>query len=1020
MQGEKVPIEVNKNSGFILNENEKLTATIQNHSKFLPAEMLNDIRQSVRLNVEVQDQIKKFIADLEKQPQNEPLDCIQIEATSARSAAGLSPYEYQQKLCSQVMVDIYNNLTFAQKLLSQDLTASPVATKSTANIRELFEMINVRLDALFLLFDECLKKKKDREKQQARDDQQAQVHSIQLVQCKRTLGEVERKVQAWQRTADEMCDRLVIEVYATLRRQLIYDEAMAKIVENQSSDDNQIEFKKSDHFLDRFQHPEVRDLIRYQENCIKEDFMTKYTTEISIAKMMKDVAKMNEEMEKLVKVLNVNILRTAGTILNADQLSSIADQVPNEKPVPDALIQKVHYLFCFILGGLQAKIKKIWQNNKEMRDIEEKIHFACRNIEARKSEIALLENIYIGHDEAEMQKALLEKVKDDRNMRKKTLTMISETWRQRRLEFVEKEKAANENVERQKSRIVALSKNIEHERSLLKELFEMNRKNPTSHCYDMCNKEMIENRIQALQVKLEIKQKIKKDLMWKNASLQNIIARERARLVDVGNKKEEDAINGDGCQEELKNLLLEKENLESKYKTFSFMKVKLQKEINILERKINEKKLSCSDLEMHLEKLKSTNEKRISVGSSVKTNEMLNMTTLKKSQEVLFSYAKNLKREFALLNEEVTNMVNEFFAKTEEYQNLEEKHSMKAFEVEYLQMKVNQLQCELLWNRPTPRQISLLRDENYNHCKPSSQPLLPPSPSQGDTKLSADMKKIEGKTENCEHIETSDNISVNQDTINKSAKSLTSLSYQMIVNSTSPSQFMQNITKETAESGTLSEDDPFRSLYSTENSPARITVEAEAIFESKSATIKKENFKQNATCTDKSQEPCENIEQKLKDEITKLQSNINETKKINKVNNSDDEMSIRMGKTLETALATVKKISSAKKMDEKEQTTNNNNTGENSSTASEISLTASNEENGEIHKQYSPDNSKIMLKEDSEKAISSSTFSSIEENIKNLNNIPQTSKEELLKWFKSFPKDEMLQKDKKDKSFQQK
>ncbi|KAL1235984.1 Spindle pole body component [Trichinella spiralis] len=955
MQGDKVPIEVKKNSGFILNENEKLTATIQNHSKFLPAEALNDIRQSVRLNVEVQDQIKKLIADLEKQSQNEPLDCIQIEATSARDAAGLSPYEYQQRLCSQFLVDIYNNLTFAQKLLSQDLTASPVATKSTTNIRELVEMINVRLDALFLLFDECLEKRKDREKQQARDDQQAQVHSIQLVQCKRALGEIEGKVQARQRTADEMCDRLVIEVCATLRRQLIYDEAMAKIVENQSSD-NQIAFKKCDHFLDRFQHPEVRDLIRYQENCIKEDFMTKHTTEINIAKMMKDIAKMKEEVEKFVKVLNVNILRIAGTILNADQLSSIVDQVPNGKPATNALIQNVHSLFCFILGGLQAKIKKIWQNNKEMRDIEEKIHFACRNIEARKSEIALLENIYIGHDEAEMQKALLEKVKDDRNMREKTLTMISETWRQRRLEFCEKEKAANENIERQKSRIVALSKNIEHERSLMKELFEMNRKNPTSHCYDMCNRKMIENRIQALQDKLEIKQKIKKELMWKNASLQKNIARERARLVDVDNKKEEDAINGDGYQEELKNLLLEKENLESKHKTFSFMKVKLQKEINILKSKINEKKLSCSDLEMHLEKLKSTNEKH---------------------------------REFALLNEEVTNMVNEYFAKTEEYQNLEEKHSMKALEVEYFQIK------------------------------PSSQPLLPPSPSQGETKFSADMK-IEGKTENCEHIETSDNTSVNQDTINKSAKSLTSLSYQMIVNNTSPSQFMQNITKETAESGTLSEDVPFCSLYSTENSPARITVEAEAIFESKSETIKKENFKQNATCTDKSQEPCENIEQKLKDEITKLQSNINETEKINKVNNSDDEMSIRMGKTLETALATVKKFSSAKKMDEQEQTTNNNNGGENSSTASEISFTVSNEENGEIHKQYSPDNSEIMLKEESEKAISSSTFSSIEENIKNLNNIPQTSKEELLKWFKSFPKDETLQKDKKDKSFQQK
>ncbi|KRX72449.1 hypothetical protein T06_296 [Trichinella sp. T6] len=1018
MQDEKVPIEVNKNSGFILNENEKLTATIQNHSKFLPAEVLNDIRQSVRLNVEVQDQIQKIIADLETQPQNEPLDCIQIEATSARDAAGLSPYENQQRLCSQFLVDIYNNLTFAQKLLSQDLTASPAATKSTTNIRELLEMINVRLDALFLLFDECLEKRKDREKQQARDNQQAQVHSIQLVQCKRTLGEVEGKVKARQRTAKEMCDRLVIEVYATLCRQLIYDEAMAKIVENQSSDD-QMAFKKSDLFLDKIQHQKVRDLIRYQENCIKEDIMAKYTTEISIAKMMKDIAKMKEEVEKFVKVLNINILRIAGTILNADQLSSIVDQVPNEKQVTNALIQNVHSLFCFILGGLQAKIKKIWQNNKEMRDIEEKIHFACRNIEARKSEIALLENIYIGHDEAEMQKALLEKVKNDRNMRKKTLTMISETWRQRRLEFVEKEKAANENVERQKSRIVALSKNIEHQRSLMEELLEMRRKNPTSHCYDICNKEMIENRIQALQVKLEIKQKIKEELMWKNASLQNNIARERARLVDVENKKEEDAINEDGYQEELKNLLLEKENLESKHKTFGFMKVKLQKEIDILKSKINEKKLSCSDLEMHLGKLKSTNEKHANVGSAVKTNQMLNMKTLKKNQEVLFSYAKNLKREFALLNEEVTNMVNEFFAKTEEYQNLEEKHSMKAFEVEYFQIKVNQLQWELLWNRPTPRQISLLRDENYNHCKPSSQPLPPPSPSQADTKFSADMK-IEGKTENCEHVETSDNISANQDTINKSAKSLTSLSYQMIVDSASPSQFTQNITKETAESGTVSKDVPFYSLYSTENSPARITVEAEAIYESKSATINKENFKQNATCTDRSQEPCENIDKKLKDEITKLQSNINETEQINKVNNSDDEMSIRMGKTLETALATVKKISSDKKMNEKEQTTNNNNTGENSSTASEISFTVSNEENGEIHKQYSPDNSEIILKEKSEKAISSSTFSSIEENIKNLNNIPETSKEELLKWFKSFPKDETLQKDKKDKSFQQK
>ncbi|KRZ80262.1 hypothetical protein T10_2705 [Trichinella papuae] len=1023
MQGKKVPIKVNKKSGFILNEKEKITAAVQNQSRFLPAEALNDIRQSVQLNLEVQDRIKRLIADLEKQPQNEPLDCIQIEASSARDAVGLSACEYQQMLCSQSLVDIDNNLTFAQKLLSQDLhiseTASPVATKSTTDIRELLEMINMRVDALSLLFDKCLEKRKVREEQQARDDQQAQVRSAQLVQCKRALSEVEGNVQARQQTAEDMCSRLVIEVYATLRRELIYNEARLGIVENQSSENQRILSQQSDPLLNRIQHEEVRDLLIYQERCIKEDITTKYATEISIAKMMKEIKKMKDELEKLGKVLYVNILRTAGTVLNADQLPSIVDQAPNTKPITNDLIKNMHSLFCFILGGLQAQIKKVWQNNKKMRDIEEKIHFACMNIEARKHEIAQLENISIGHDEAKMQKQLLEKVQEDRNQREKTLTMISETCRQRHLEFVEKEKIAKENMNRQLSRIVALSKNIEHERSLRKRLFEMKRKNPTSHCHEMCNKEMIEKRIEALEVELEMKQKINKRLVLKNASLQKNIAREKARLLDVSNKEEEGAVNVNGYQEEFNNLLLEKENLESKHKTFSFMKVKLEKEIDILKNKINEKKLSCSDLELHLEKLKFTNEKHINVGSAAKTNEMPNKKTLKALQEVLVKYAENLKREFALLTEEVNNMANEYFAKTEEYQNLEEKHSMKVHEVEVFQIKTNQLQCELS-NRPTPRQISLLIDENQ---EPSSQTLIPSPPSQGDTKFSTDMK-AETKTENCEHVETSKNTSFNQDTINESEESLTSISFQIIVNSASSSR-LEKKTEQTAESANLSEDVQFYYLNSSENSLARVSAETESTFQSKSTTSetsKEENFQQDAICTDRSQEPCESIEEKFKAEITQLQSNINETEKTNKDINSDDAIMpmIRMGRTLEEALATVTKISSAKKMDEKLQTTNNDNAATNSSTASELSLIIENVKNEEIHKQHSPDNSEMMLKKEDEKTTSSTTFSSIEENIKNLNNIPQTSKAELLKWFKSFPKDKTLQNDKKDKSFQQK
>ncbi|KRY91296.1 hypothetical protein T4D_10371 [Trichinella pseudospiralis] len=984
MQGEDVPIAVNKKSGFILNEKEKITAEIKNESKFLPAEALNDIRQSVQLNLEVQDQIKSLILQLEKQPQNEPLDCIQIEASSVRDAVGLSACKYQQMLCLQSLVDIDNNLTFAQKLFSQDLhiseTASLVATKSTKDIRELLEMINVRLDALSLLCDKCLEKRKVQEEEQARDDQQAQVHSIQLVQCKHALSKVEGNVQAWQQTAENMCSRLVIEVYATLRRELMYNEARSRIGENQSSE-SQRASEKSDSLLNRIQHEEVKDLLIYQEQCIREDFTTKYANEISIAKMMKEITKMKEELEKLAKVLNVNILRIAGTVLNADQLPSIVDQAPNAKPITNNLIKNVHFLFCFIVGGLQAKIKKIWQNNKEMRDIEEKIYFSSLNIEARRHEIALLENIYIGSDEAKMQKQLLEKVQEDRNMREKTLTMILETWRQRHLEFVEKEKIAKENINRQLSRIAALSKNVEHERSLRKELFEMKRKNPTSHCHQMCNKEMIEKRIEALEVELEMKQKLNKQLVLKNISLQKSIMVEKLRILNVGNKKEEDAVNG--YQEEFNNLLLEKENLKSKRKTFSFMKVKLEKEIDILKNKINEKKLSCSDLEMHLEKLKFINEKH----------------------EVLVKYAKNLKREFALLTEEVNDMYVQYVAKTEEYQNLEENHSIKALEVEFFQIKTNQLQCELR-NRPTSGQISLPIDENNNNCKSSSKTLIPSPPFQEDKKFLTDMK-----AENCEHVETSKSTSLNQHTINESAESL---SYQIIVNSAS-SLVLQNITEQTAESANLSEDVQFYSLNSSETSSARGRTETGAIFQSESTTSeasKEEKSQQTVICTDRSQEPCESSKQKFKSEIIQLNNSISEADKTNEVINNEDAMPIRMGRTLEEALVTVTKISNAKNMDEQMQTTNN----DNASTASEISSIRENVENGEIHKkQHSPDNSKMMLKEESENTTEN-TFSSIEENIKNLNNIPNQSKQELLKWFKSFPKDKTLQNNKKDKS----